>query len=63
MTCEAIASSQGIPFRFLKSVVGELRRAGLVRSQRAAAKAGTGWAAAPTRSPCSTSAVPSTGTC
>ncbi|MFI6874000.1 RrF2 family transcriptional regulator [Streptomyces sp. NPDC050400] len=34
LTCEAIASSQGIPFRFLKSVVGELRRAGLVRSQR-----------------------------
>ncbi|MFE2762327.1 RrF2 family transcriptional regulator [Streptomyces halstedii] len=34
LTCEAIASSQGIPFRFLKSVVGELRKAGLVRSQR-----------------------------
>ncbi|MEV1021378.1 Rrf2 family transcriptional regulator [Streptomyces sp. NPDC050264] len=34
LTCEAIASSQGVPFRFLKSVVGELRRAGLVRSQR-----------------------------
>ncbi|WP_406144545.1 RrF2 family transcriptional regulator [Streptomyces sp. NBC_01012] len=34
LSCEAIASSQGIPFRFLKSVVGELRRAGLVRSQR-----------------------------
>ncbi|MFJ8433952.1 RrF2 family transcriptional regulator [Kitasatospora sp. NPDC094019] len=34
LTCEAIAASQGIPFRFLKSVVGELRRAGLVRSQR-----------------------------
>ncbi|MFI1096005.1 RrF2 family transcriptional regulator [Streptomyces sp. NPDC020917] len=34
LTCEAIASSQAIPFRFLKSVVGELRRAGLVRSQR-----------------------------
>ncbi|MGW1723473.1 RrF2 family transcriptional regulator [Streptomyces sp. NPDC002306] len=34
LTCEAVASSQGIPFRFLKSVVGELRRAGLVRSQR-----------------------------
>ncbi|MZD05478.1 Rrf2 family transcriptional regulator [Streptomyces sp. SID5785] len=34
LTCESIASSQGIPFRFLKSVVGELRRAGLVRSQR-----------------------------
>ncbi|GHB57339.1 hypothetical protein GCM10010377_55490 [Streptomyces viridiviolaceus] len=34
LTCEAIASSQEIPFRFLKSVVGELRRAGLVRSQR-----------------------------
>ncbi|GAA4799952.1 Rrf2 family transcriptional regulator [Streptomyces ziwulingensis] len=34
LTCEGIASSQQIPFRFLKSVVGELRRAGLVRSQR-----------------------------
>ncbi|MFI8306028.1 RrF2 family transcriptional regulator [Streptomyces sp. NPDC085927] len=34
LTCEAIASSQEIPFRFLKSVVGELRKAGLVRSQR-----------------------------
>lgn len=34
LTCEAIAASQEIPFRFLKSVVGELRRAGLVRSQR-----------------------------
>ncbi|KUJ36888.1 putative HTH-type transcriptional regulator [Streptomyces sp. MBT84] len=34
LTCEVIASSQQIPFRFLKSVVGELRRAGLVRSQR-----------------------------
>jgi len=34
LTCEAIASSQMIPFRFLKSVVGELRRGGLVRSQR-----------------------------
>ncbi|MET8905860.1 MULTISPECIES: Rrf2 family transcriptional regulator [unclassified Streptomyces] len=34
LTCESIASSQQIPFRFLKSVVGELRKAGLVRSQR-----------------------------
>ncbi|NEB76695.1 Rrf2 family transcriptional regulator [Streptomyces sp. SID14478] len=34
LTCESIASSQEIPFRFLKSVVGELRKAGLVRSQR-----------------------------
>ncbi|WP_320782134.1 Rrf2 family transcriptional regulator [Streptomyces sp. CRN 30] len=34
LTCETIASCQQIPFRFLKSVVGELRRAGLVRSQR-----------------------------
>ncbi|MFI6335473.1 RrF2 family transcriptional regulator [Streptomyces sp. NPDC050535] len=34
LTCEVIASSQEIPFRFLKSVVGELRKAGLVRSQR-----------------------------
>ncbi|OIJ68111.1 RrF2 family transcriptional regulator [Streptomyces mangrovisoli] len=34
LTCEAIASAQDIPFRFLKSVVSELRKAGLVRSQR-----------------------------
>ncbi|NJQ03118.1 RrF2 family transcriptional regulator [Streptomyces zingiberis] len=34
LSCEAMASSQDIPFRFLKSVVGELRKAGLVRSQR-----------------------------
>lgn len=34
LTCEAIASAQQIPFRFLKSVVSELRKAGLVRSQR-----------------------------
>ncbi|QMU77384.1 Rrf2 family transcriptional regulator [Streptacidiphilus sp. PB12-B1b] len=34
LTCEGIASSQEIPFRFLKAVVGDLRRAGLVRSQR-----------------------------
>lgn len=32
LTCESIASSQGLPFRFLKSVVGELRKAGRVRS-------------------------------
>lgn len=34
LTCEAIASAQDIPFRFLKSVFRELRQAGLVRSQR-----------------------------
>ncbi len=34
LSCEAIASAQQIPFRFLKSVVGELRRAGLVRRRR-----------------------------
>ncbi|WP_067674077.1 RrF2 family transcriptional regulator [Nocardia miyunensis] len=34
LTCEAIASSQDIPYRFLKSVVRDLRGAGLVRSQR-----------------------------
>jgi Rrf2 family protein len=34
LTCEGIASSQGIPYRFLKSVVRDLRQAGLVRSQR-----------------------------
>jgi Rrf2 family protein len=34
MTCEAIAASQDIPYRFLKSIVQDLRRAGLVVSQR-----------------------------
>ncbi|RDG35967.1 RrF2 family transcriptional regulator [Streptomyces corynorhini] len=34
LTCESIASSQDIPFRFLKSVFRALRQAGLVRSQR-----------------------------
>jgi Rrf2 family protein len=34
LTCEAIASAQDIPFRFLKSVFRDLRAAGLVRSQR-----------------------------
>lgn len=33
-TCEGIAETQQIPFRFLKSVFRDLRRAGLVRSQR-----------------------------
>jgi Rrf2 family protein len=33
-TCEAMASVQDIPPRFIKAVVGDLRRAGLVRSQR-----------------------------
>jgi Rrf2 family protein len=33
-SCEAIASSQKIPYRFLKAVVRDLRKAGLVRSQR-----------------------------
>ncbi|MEU6119420.1 Rrf2 family transcriptional regulator [Streptomyces sp. NPDC047117] len=34
LTCESIASSQDIPFRFLKSVFRDLRAAGLVRSRR-----------------------------
>ncbi|MEY9929858.1 Rrf2 family protein [Catenulispora sp. GP43] len=34
VTCEAVAESQQIPYRFLKSVVRDLRLAGLVRSQR-----------------------------
>ena len=34
LTCEGIAEQQGIPYRFLKSVVRDLRVAGLVRSQR-----------------------------
>jgi Rrf2 family protein len=31
---EAIASAQGIPLKFLENILGELRHAGLVRSQR-----------------------------
>jgi Rrf2 family protein len=34
LTCEGIASSQEIPYRFLKAVLRDLRRTGLVRSQR-----------------------------
>lgn len=34
LTCEGIAAQQQIPYRFLKSVVRDLRLAGLVRSQR-----------------------------
>jgi len=34
LTCEQIASSQEIPYRFLKAVFRDLRRTGLVRSQR-----------------------------
>jgi len=34
LTCEGIASSQQIPYRFLKAVVRDLRQAGLVRSRR-----------------------------
>jgi Rrf2 family protein len=34
LTCEGIASSQAIPYRFLKAVLSDLRRVGLVRSQR-----------------------------
>jgi Rrf2 family protein len=31
---EVISSSQGIPLKFLENILGELRHAGLVRSQR-----------------------------
>src|SRR3569833_3551198 len=34
LACESIAASQRIPFRFLKAVLRDLRRVGLVRSQR-----------------------------
>ncbi|HTJ37577.1 MAG TPA: Rrf2 family transcriptional regulator [Dactylosporangium sp.] len=34
LVCEGIAAAQGIPYRFLKAVMRDLRRAGLVRSQR-----------------------------
>jgi Rrf2 family protein len=34
LACEGIAATQRIPYRFLKAVMRDLRRAGLVRSQR-----------------------------
>ncbi|WP_285503728.1 Rrf2 family transcriptional regulator [Actinokineospora sp. NBRC 105648] len=34
ITCEAVASTQDIPPRFIKAVIRDLRAAGLVRSQR-----------------------------
>jgi Rrf2 family protein len=34
ITCEAVASAQDIPARFIKAVLRDLRQAGLVRSQR-----------------------------
>jgi Rrf2 family protein len=34
ITCEAIASTQDIPPRFIKAIIRDLRQAGLVRSQR-----------------------------
>jgi Rrf2 family protein len=33
---EAIATAQGIPLKFLENILGDLRHAGLVRSQRGA---------------------------
>src|SRR5690348_17686735 len=33
---EAIATAQGIPLNFLENILGELRHAGIVRSQRGA---------------------------
>jgi Rrf2 family protein len=32
--CEAIAAAQGVPYRFLKAVLRDLRTTGIVRSQR-----------------------------
>jgi len=34
MTAESIARAQNVPLKFLLGILGELRRAGLVRSQR-----------------------------
>lgn len=34
MTAESIARAQSVPLKFLLGILGELRRAGLVRSQR-----------------------------
>lgn len=35
-TAHALAEEQGLPYKFLEAILGELRRAGLVRSQRGA---------------------------
>jgi Rrf2 family protein len=42
---DAIADGQGIPLRFLENILGELRHAGLVRSQRG--REGGYWLAKP----------------
>ena len=34
VTAEQLAEAQGIPVKFLEAILGQLRRAGLVRSQR-----------------------------
>ncbi len=34
VTAESISRAQGVPLKFLLGILGELRRAGLVRSQR-----------------------------
>lgn len=34
VTCEQLAQEQGIPTRFLEAILAELRRAGIVASQR-----------------------------
>jgi Rrf2 family protein len=36
VTAEALAASQGLPAKFLESILNDLRRAGLLRSQRGA---------------------------
>jgi Rrf2 family protein len=45
VTAEQLASAQGIPAKFLENILTQLRRAGLVRSQRGAA--GGFWLARP----------------
>lgn len=37
VSCDTLANSQGIPVRFLESILSELRRAGIVTSQRGVA--------------------------
>lgn len=36
MTAQALADAQGLPHKFLEAILADLRRAGLVRSQRGA---------------------------
>ena len=48
-TVEQLSAAQRIPNKYLESILGELRRGGLLRSQRGPTAA-TGWPGRPRRS-------------